>query len=581
VSQPFAIVNIRAVVLSFTQPFLTKNGDLSMSIALIDPSLPLYENQPVEPNTQFINSVTINIFVRLKDQEPLPQVRFAGDVIRLNNVRLSQWNQELQLLGNRYVKSKYIVFRDDSDDNCLSTMTTVAVSEEDNFNVSEEEEMELLDLWEWGQKRLRTYSTMKSVYSFKISDLMPQDDRGSEQRHQGDLTVMVAAVFEVPLEIQSCVRPRGFLRVWDGTGPPQSDNLPLNSENALRATKNGDPPTEALVKIAKIVRKLEVFRENPDLQPPTKLTGRVVNVAIWEKQHWDLVVAGAIYVGCFVRLRNVKDEIFKESDMRALSVHEKSSLTPLPNMTFEVLRLLEEHNNRLLRKEHFNPNSGILPLESDGGSNKIDSQISAIVSATVIQPAPATEIQPSIVQTQHARNSQSCRESHRHQEIMNEETVHHQQALGAPPGIPLVPLLYCTSLQDLKIRPVGTIFQGLVRITYLIPSLSCLSSEGFQQICPKASNGSRYYRFGICLEGGSPPTSVDAVISDNDLIKKSIPPFGPVVFGMSATESLEKQTGALYNASNFLKESSLYKTAIESFAFQGHKYFALLSVSDS
>jgi hypothetical protein len=43
----------------------------------------------------------------------------------------------------------------------------------------------------------------------------------------------------------------------------------------------------------------------------------------------------------------------------AIMVHSKTWLTPLPDQTFEVRVLLEEHNNRVIRRE-YNPRSGLL-----------------------------------------------------------------------------------------------------------------------------------------------------------------------------------------------------------------------------
>jgi hypothetical protein len=41
----------------------------------------------------------------------------------------------------------------------------------------------------------------------------------------------------------------------------------------------------------------------------------------------------------------------------------KSGLTPVPNYTFEIKELLKEHQQRVVRKDSFNPNSGVLPLD--------------------------------------------------------------------------------------------------------------------------------------------------------------------------------------------------------------------------
>jgi len=46
-------------------------------------------------------------------------------------------------------------------------------------------------------------------------------------------------------------------------------------------------------------------------------------------------------------------------------VSAKSYLTPLPNDTYEVKELLKNHQTRLLRKDPYNPQSGVLPLEGE------------------------------------------------------------------------------------------------------------------------------------------------------------------------------------------------------------------------
>jgi hypothetical protein len=53
--------------------------------------------------------------------------------------------------------------------------------------------------------------------------------------------------------------------------------------------------------------------------------------------------------------------------MKALMVHSKTWLTPLPDDNFEIRVLLEKHNDRVLRKE-YNPASGLLPTVNLGGT---------------------------------------------------------------------------------------------------------------------------------------------------------------------------------------------------------------------
>jgi hypothetical protein len=55
-----------------------------------------------------------------------------------------------------------------------------------------------------------------------------------------------------------------------------------------------------------------------------------------------------------------------------LMLHAKSSLTPLPDRVFEVCALLEGHHARILRKEQYNPQSGVLPLLTGQSDADID-----------------------------------------------------------------------------------------------------------------------------------------------------------------------------------------------------------------
>ena len=50
-------------------------------------------------------------------------------------------------------------------------------------------------------------------------------------------------------------------------------------------------------------------------------------------------------------------------------VHQKTSVVPIPDQTFEVNSILRAHNARILRKDPPNPSSGILPLTAAEGGN--------------------------------------------------------------------------------------------------------------------------------------------------------------------------------------------------------------------
>jgi hypothetical protein len=76
---------------------------------------------------------------------------------------------------------------------------------------------------------------------------------------------------------------------------------PTNTQETFRA----DPPSEAVVKIATLVQKLQASEPGLDLQAPKSLCGRVTNALVWEVRHWQ-VVTDNLSVGCFIRMRNVR-----------------------------------------------------------------------------------------------------------------------------------------------------------------------------------------------------------------------------------------------------------------------------------
>jgi hypothetical protein len=89
--------------------------------------------------------------------------------------------------------------------------------------------------------------------------------------------------------------------------------LPIASAEAGAAVRNGDPPCEALLSIASVIESIKTADGDSgtgddvaSLEPPTCLCGRVVNVAVWEESHWDLV-REVLQVGSFIRLRNVHE----------------------------------------------------------------------------------------------------------------------------------------------------------------------------------------------------------------------------------------------------------------------------------
>jgi hypothetical protein len=236
---------------------------------------------------------------------------------------------------------------------------------------------------------------------------------------------MITGVYSMPPGDLIGNVPRGFLRVWDGTGIPVSDPNPIGEQN-----EDGDPPPEVLTRLAAACRKL-------GLDPPTQVTGRVVNVVVWEDPHWEQIKD--LQPGTFLRLRNAWDDSIQYNKLTCLTVAYSrgvTHVTPIPDDCYEVTDLLRKHDAR--RGEERNSDSGILPYE----------------------------------------------------EIENENG-------DVPIPVP-VSLFQSKSLQELLTSYDDGIFTGRVFLKNLIPSLPSISS--IDKILTKADDDSYYYRLGLRIE---------------------------------------------------------------------------------
>ena len=528
-----------AAVLSFNQPYRTKRGDWTMSLQLVDDSLQLCENGLVD--MAFVHAVTCNIFVKPDFYDTLPMIRYAGDIVRLSNVHIQSWNNEVQLVttkGSTFVTLRGIGMKPDG----TQTKPEMFPSDDENVVLSDIEWEHMLDIWHWAQRRMMLHATMKLAHRFRLSDMHLPDSTHTEAygeaNTRGDLTAMVAAVIPIVTDRSVAgVTPRGFLRVWDGTGIPKSDVLPIDSEEARISVQDGDPPPIALIKIAKIVHKLKELRQNEDIQPPTKLSGRIANVAIWEKQHWELIEKGYVAVGSFIRLRNVQDTVFHHSSFRCLHVHAKSSLTPLPSLNFEVLHLLEEHNNRLLRMEPTNPDSGLLPLF-------IDNQLQDVSIRTQRQPEFGT----------------------RANELSRRNATIETRSSGSS---------YYTSLKDFIVAPVPSVYFGNVNISGMYPSPLELANNGVELICQTNSDSEdRFYRFGLQLTDASlrhDMFPVSVIVSD-DRPNTSV---GKQLFNISCNEAIHNSAQIIEIASGLRNDKNRRRARITSIEYNASKYFVL------
>jgi hypothetical protein len=124
-----------------------------------------------------------------------------------------EWKGDIQLVGNTL--SSYVVVRKSGDDwDILSTANNT-------FTFSPSDETRAKQLWNWAQERLGSHSTINVEHQFTLASIVANEDNGHLQDQ--DLTVMVTAKFPFPLNARSAVMPRGFLRVWDGTGTSTTD----------------------------------------------------------------------------------------------------------------------------------------------------------------------------------------------------------------------------------------------------------------------------------------------------------------------------------------------------------------------
>jgi hypothetical protein len=409
--------------------------------------------------------------------------------------------------------SSYVVCRKEKSPNGGAGWALLPTSKS-HFEVNESEKKKFMNLWEWGQQRLSNFPTMKSSVCFKLSDVKKQHSDHSElyndENPRGDLTVMVTSI--IPRQSEISDHPMGFLRVWDGTGIPSSDPLFNFNPEALESVADGDPPVQALIKLSNLVKQIQACDSNEKpLREPYAVTGRVVNVAIWETSHWELVKE-VLHIGSFIRLRNVQDNKMPESSLRCLMVHSKSYMTPLPDMTFEVVQLIRNHNERLERKDEMNPSSGLLPLESEE-----------------VDTAKGTAASPTRTSFSHSRSPKRRKLTDSSQDLSS---------------------LLSTNL------PVK--FTGIVNIVGTVPSFPVLSRGGVEKILKEKHN------FAVKLEDND-LNQVDAIVNGRSTAAITI-------LGGEAASQTEFAISFLRTA---IKKRWKWIAEVRSVVIDGAKYFVL------
>jgi len=362
-------VTVWAIVLGFTPPALTSTREWKMAIVLIDESLSLSsttQGQSTNANgnvaEMHVPSVTLMLFS--KDKSKLPIVRSAGDVILCDNVSLQSWNGEAQLMSNKGV-SKLVIIRPSQartpDNPSLPNSILPDGWSSIGDRLGSIQYPYVNNLWLWGQQRLAAHPTMSPNCYLSIGGVGDSNNSNVETSVSGDLTAAVTAIIPMPENLRHRDTPRGFIRLWDGTGPSRSDPLPLD-ESIIGMSQPHDPPEKVLVEIEKILACMSSSSGHRVVEAPITLCGRVINAVIWEEELWNLIHREAIVqIGSFIRLRNVNNSKLASGLCNCLSVHARSSLTPLPFDTYEVKRLLKGHHSCLRRGVPHNPRSALLP----------------------------------------------------------------------------------------------------------------------------------------------------------------------------------------------------------------------------
>jgi hypothetical protein len=238
-----ASVTVYGVVLGFSPPSLTKYNDWKMSLVLIDESLPIStetENEQqsgeLPPNTDERSNKTkanmpaITVVLFVKEKIHLPVIRSAGDVVCCRNAILQQYNDEPQLICGR--RSSVVVARPSQtrspgvelhDSTSPDWSLSCSCHEDSSQAPHPQLHWELAnDLWQWGQKRLSSHPTISPNCKLSISGLDQPAEDVEVPNTNVDLTAVITAIIPFPGSPRHDT-PRGWVRLWDGTGPPRSD----------------------------------------------------------------------------------------------------------------------------------------------------------------------------------------------------------------------------------------------------------------------------------------------------------------------------------------------------------------------
>jgi hypothetical protein len=89
-----------------------------------------------------------------------------------------------------------------------------------SFNRADEERTQRL--WRWANDFIEHNPTIKKERLLTLAEMASMKDSDKEPREDRDITVMVTGKYLLP-DNPTGINPRGFLRIWDGTGQYPSD----------------------------------------------------------------------------------------------------------------------------------------------------------------------------------------------------------------------------------------------------------------------------------------------------------------------------------------------------------------------
>lgn len=330
-------INVYGVVQGSSPPRMTKRGDWMISVTIIDESI-CFTGIPI----------ILNIFC--KHQHELPKIAYMGDILRVHRAKAEIWKSEVQLTGLK--SSSFVVIRKTEDKAWKVFPTSNSTF---TFNRSDEEVSQ--NLWYWAQRHIRDNSSIKSAERcFTLASMSSMRDDEEKLIEDRDITVMVVEKKRYTSQPSGNI-PQGYLRVWDGSGYSPSDPLFMKSIVDQSTRERMLSHSKAVERVTSVSQQLQITHFNM-LIPPT-LCGRISNVAVWEKSHWNQITEH-VTVGTFLRLRNVHIRKWQGNTFRSIFLHDRSWLTVLPYENFEVRSLLLKHNDRV-RRGDYNREFGLHP----------------------------------------------------------------------------------------------------------------------------------------------------------------------------------------------------------------------------